>query len=136
VRIAIAGGADRVASLAHALAESGAEVLSLQAKPSDAPGSPRALAAPLVEFERQLDGVPELAAVVVADSSDAALAATLVAAKVPLPVIAAGPRADAESAGDSNASVIRQLALAAPGPDPTAILAAIAAAADRSQTTS
>lgn len=71
-------------------------------------GSSEELARALVELERELQAdPPEL--VVLADDSDTALAAALVASKLLIPVEAA---AEATSAGSVNAALISQLTAA------------------------
>lgn len=74
--------------------------------PSDGPGSIGFLAAALTELEARFEAeCPE--GVVLADDSDAALAAVLVATKLLIPVRAS---ADATSAPSANARLLAQLA--------------------------
>jgi hypothetical protein len=136
VRIALAGESDRVTALAEALVAAGAELLRLTPPPTGATeDSSVGLATPLIEFEPRLDGAQgePLDGVVLADSSDASLAAALVAAKVPLPLVTVDPPTAARGATATvNARLIEQLADGVPGADPAAIMAAIERASDRS----
>ena len=89
----------------ESLARSGADSRAWIAPAQAATGSPGGLARCLVELERELERDPP-EAVVLADASDASLAAAIVAAKL---LIAVEPAA-AAAGDDLNARVISQLA--------------------------
>jgi hypothetical protein len=135
VRIAIAGQPDRVAELSRALEPSGTETIRLESPPTDGSSESTAgLTVPLLAFEPQLNGTAggPIAAVVLADASDVSLAAALVAAKVPLPLVwIESPGANRSPAETLNARVIERLAVAAASRDPAAILVAIERASSR-----
>jgi hypothetical protein len=102
----IVGDPDRAHELAAALGDAGVkgEVRAFEPAGDDA-HEIGALAHELVEIERALTGNPPVA-VVLADAGDGALAATLVATKLLIPVAAAG----LDSAPGTNAGVLAQLA--------------------------
>ena len=107
-RALVVGHASRARQAAEALAAGGREALAWDGAPEEAwePGSSAMLARCLVALEEALERDPP-AVVVVADDSDAALAATLVASKLLIPV----EIADESGAGESvNARLISQLA--------------------------
>ncbi len=87
------------------LASSGVEARAFIPPRDDAPGSSRTLGRCLLELERELErDRPEL--VLLADASDASLAAAIVAAKLLLAVEAG----DGATGDDLNARLIAQLA--------------------------
>lgn len=88
----------------------------------------------LLEFERRLDDErgSEITAVVLVDRSDTALAAALVAAKVPLPIVVLERRASGgDEVPDANARVIDQLSTLTAADDVEAIRLAVETASDR-----
>jgi hypothetical protein len=101
----IVGDQDRAHELAAALAEAGVKAEVRAFEPAgDGAREIGALAHELVEIERALTGEPPVA-VVLADAGDGALAATLVATKLLIPVAAAG----LDSSPGTNAAVLAQL---------------------------
>lgn len=130
MRVAVAGAPGRVEGVQRSLAAAGIEVLwDGITSPGPGEGTARRLAELLVAFEARLDAdSPATDAVVLADTSDAALAAALVATKVPLAVINAASRAQHDPGSEAegaNARLIAALADASVGSDPAAIVAAV-----------
>jgi hypothetical protein len=135
MRLAVAGTAQAAEALGRRLVAAGAEVPEDELpRPSRAGEAVGDLAGALVGFERWLaDDSSGLDAIVLADTSDAALAAALVAAKVPLAVVGATPlpTPGAVEAEGANTRLIAALVDASPGTDPAAILAAAREARNR-----
>jgi hypothetical protein len=102
----IVGDPDRAHELAAALGDAGLqEEVRAFDHAGEGAGEIGALARELVEIERALTEDPPTA-VVLADAGDGALAATLVATKLLIPVAAAG----LDSSPGANARVLAQLA--------------------------
>ena len=101
----IAGAPDAVATLAEG-GETGANAAVWSHDPDAGEGSVGALAGALVAFEAEAAG-QQIDSIVLADDSDAALAAALVGTKLPVDVLAV---ADAREAPSTNGRLIAQLA--------------------------
>lgn len=131
VRIAIAGTRPRVAQVSAGLSRDGIEAIEMSTAGTDWPAG---FGKQLLEFERRLDDErgSEITAVVLVDRSDTALAAALVAAKVPLPIVVLERRASGgDEVPDANARVIDQLSTLTAADDVEAIRLAVETASDR-----
>ena len=108
MRVLVAGDRDRADAVARALEDAGLDAQRAFEVQGEAAGEGElsSLAARLLEYETQLEASPA-DALLVTDASDEALAAVLVATKVPIPV---GFMAEEGAGGGVNGRLISRLA--------------------------